>query len=151
LYFTIYSSRVFNSNPPERKTELIPDFESPACETMHKNKESTRMSNLAEGLAAFEAEDYIKAFDLLKPMAEQGHAEAQCILANMCHLGLGREGNDPEAVEWYRRASEQGYGVATNNLAGIFLQGQCGVVPDRVEAERLYHRAREQGFLHAPS
>lgn len=32
------------------------------------------MPNLEEGLAAFEAGDYTKAFRLLKPIAEQGDA-----------------------------------------------------------------------------
>ncbi len=46
------------------------------------------MSNLAIGLAALEAEDYTNAFRLLKPIADRGDAEAQCIVANMYQLGL---------------------------------------------------------------
>jgi hypothetical protein len=37
------------------------------------------MSNLTAGLAAFEAEDYARAFELLKPLAEREDAEAQYI------------------------------------------------------------------------
>lgn len=40
------------------------------------------------------------------------------------------------------------YGVASNNLAEIFMAGSCGVSPDRAEAEKWYHKAEEQGFLH---
>jgi len=47
------------------------------------------MSNLVEGLAAFEAKDYTQAFHCLKPLADQGDAEAQCLIANLYHLGLG--------------------------------------------------------------
>lgn len=108
------------------------------------------MSNLTAGLAAFEAEDYTNAFKLLKPIAEQGDAEAQCIVANMYHLGLGLEKNILEAVEWYEKSAKQGYGVASNNLAGIFLMGDRGIAMDRAEAEKWFQKAKEQGFLHVP-
>jgi TPR repeat protein len=41
------------------------------------------MSNLQEGLNAFHAEDYAKAFSILKPIAEAGDPEAQCLIANL--------------------------------------------------------------------
>lgn len=106
------------------------------------------MSNLTAGLAAFEAEDYTNAFRLLKPIADQGDAEAQCIVANMYQLGLGLERDVLEAVRWYEKSAEQGYGVASNNLAGIFTMGDQGIAIDRTEAEKWYQKAKEQGFLH---
>lgn len=108
------------------------------------------MLSLEEGLVAFEAKDYTKAFELLKPIAEQGDAEAQCIIANMYHLGLGLglDRNGSEAIRWYISSAEKGYGVASNNLAEIFRVGSCNVAPDQAEAEKWYHKAREQGFLH---
>ena len=36
-----------------------------------------KMSNLTAGLSAFEAKNYAEAFKLLKPLAEEGNAEAQ--------------------------------------------------------------------------
>ncbi|MBW4650256.1 MAG: sel1 repeat family protein [Kastovskya adunca ATA6-11-RM4] len=107
------------------------------------------MSNLTAGLAAFEAEDYTNAFKILKPIAERGDAEAQCIVANMYHLGLGLERAVLEAVEWYKKSAEQGYGVASNNLAGIFMMGDQGIAMDRAKAEKWVQQAKEQGFLHA--
>ncbi len=109
------------------------------------------MLNLESGLAAFVAEDYTKAFSLLKPMAEQGDAEAQCLIANMYHLGLGLERSVSEAISWYVRSAEQGYGLASNNLGGIFMAGDEGVAPDRELAKKWYRKAKEQGFLHVPS
>ena len=47
-------------------------------------------------------------------------------------------------------SAQQGYGVALINLAGIYLCGANGVAADRTEAERWFHKAREQGFLHTP-
>jgi len=108
------------------------------------------MSDLEKGLAAFNNEDYTQAFTLLKPLAEQGNAASQCIIASMYHLGLGREMMILEAIKWYIKSAEQGYGVASNNLAGIYLCGADGVAADRTEADKWFQKAREQGFSHTP-
>jgi TPR repeat protein len=107
--------------------------------------------NLQKGLAAFEAKAYAQAIALLKPLAEKGDPEAQCLMGNVYHLGLGLTPNLSEAVRWYRKSAEQGYGVASNNLAGIILVGEHGELPNRREAEYWYEKAREQGFLQTPS
>ena len=106
------------------------------------------MPNLAEGMAAFKVGDYKVAFEILKPIADRGEAEPQCMIANMYHLGLGMEVNMLEAVKWYRKSAEQGYGVASNNLAGIFEVGDEGIEADPIKAKKLRKQAREQGFLH---
>jgi TPR repeat protein len=108
------------------------------------------MSDVKQGLAAFNNEDYTQAFTLLKPLAEQGNAEAQCIIASMYHLGVGQEKMILEAIKWYIKSAEQGYGVASNNLAGIYLCGADGVAADRTQAEHWFQKAREQGFSHTP-
>jgi TPR repeat protein len=108
------------------------------------------MSDLEKGIAAFNTQDYTQALRLLKLLAEQGNAEAQCIIASMYHLGLGVESNPPEAVKWYIKSALAGCGVAANNLAGIYLSGADGVPADRAAAEKWFQKAREQGFLHTP-
>ncbi|MEG4067191.1 tetratricopeptide repeat protein [Microcoleus sp. Pol11C2] len=88
---------------------------------------------------------------MLKPLAEQGNHEAQCIIASMYHLGLGREMMILEAIKWYIKSAEQGYGVASNNLAGIYICGGAdAVAADRTQAEHWFQKAREQGFSHTP-
>jgi len=109
------------------------------------------VSNLTAGLAAFEAADYVNAFNLLKPLANRGDAEAQCIIGNMYDLGLGLEKNILKAVEWYRKSAEQGYGLASNNLGTIFQSGHEDVPIDRVGSNKWYQKARTQGFVHSPS
>jgi TPR repeat protein len=47
-------------------------------------------------------------------------------------------------------SAEQGYGVASNNLAGIYLCGADGVAADRTQSEKWFQKAREQGFSHTP-
>jgi TPR repeat protein len=107
-------------------------------------------SDLKKGLVAFNTCDYTQAFSLLKLLAEQGNAEAQCIIASMYHLGLGVKMSIKEAIQWYIKSADRGYGVASNNLAGIYLCGADGVAADRTEAEKWFQKAREQGFLHTP-
>ena len=109
------------------------------------------MSNLSAGLAAFEAKNYVKAFELLMPIAEEGNAEAQCIIGSIYDLGLGIEINVLEAIKWYSKSAEQGYGVASNNLGTIYYSGKEGIVRNRAKASEWYQKAREQGFMHSPN
>jgi TPR repeat protein len=107
------------------------------------------MSALGEGIDAFEEGSFSAALVLLEPFALQGNAQAQCLLGNIYHLDLGGLGDPSKALFWYLRASQQGYSVATNNLAGLYLSGECGVEKDANRSKELYLKAREQGFIHA--
>jgi len=98
----------------------------------------------APGIQEFRNQDYAEALPLLKASADSGSAEAQCLLGNLYQLGLGGTDIDQaEAMRWYYRSANQGYSVATNNLAGM-------VWPmSREAASALYQLARQQGFDHA--
>ncbi|MFB2837849.1 tetratricopeptide repeat protein [Floridanema evergladense] len=109
------------------------------------------MSDLEKGLAAFYSLDYTTAFSLLKPLADEGNAEAQCTIANMHHLGLGVERNILEAIKWYMKSSELGYAIASNNLAGIYLSGDEAITANPIEANKWFQKAQEQGFLNSPT
>ena len=56
--------------------------------------------------------------------------------------------DDEAAVEWFRRAADQGFADAQNNLGIMYANGR-GVARDRVEAARLYSLAAEQGHAGA--
>ncbi|MDY6938632.1 MAG: sel1 repeat family protein [Cyanobacteriota bacterium] len=81
------------------------------------------------------------------PLAQDGNSEAQCIIGSIYHMGLGStERDEAEAKRWYTLASEQGYGLATNNLATLIsISGG-----DRSRVRELYQLARTQSFIHAP-
>jgi TPR repeat protein len=49
-----------------------------------------------------------------------------------------------EAAAWYRKAAEQGLGVAQLNLASLYASGK-GVPQDYEQAARWYRKAAEQG------
>lgn len=95
--------------------------------------------------------EQLDKFALLESSANEGNAEAQCIIANAYHLGLEVQQDLTTAVQWYEKASAQGYAIATNNLAGLILTGYDAVLPNSTEAERLFRLAQEQGFQHTPT
>ena len=78
------------------------------------------MRTLEEGLAAFEAENYREAFEILLPLAGEGELVAQKHVAAMYNLGYGVERDLSKAAQWYRPVAEHGDPIAQNNL-GMFL------------------------------
>ena len=112
--------------------------------------------SLKAGLNAFQVKDYGKALELLKPIADEGAAEAQCIIGNMYQLGLGLERNILKAVKWYKKSAEKGYGVASNNLGEILRVGEKdGMNPPRQSSVFFHEAARPhllcvaRGHVHA--
>lgn len=98
------------------------------------------------GIQEFRAQDYATALPLLRRSAEKGNAEAQCMLGNIYQLGLGETAVDEQAaIAWYYRAANQGYGVATSNLAGMVWSTSSEA------AAALYQLARQQGATNAPA
>ena len=49
---------------------------------------------------------------------------------------------------WYRRAAEQGYPPAQNNLGWLYMHGR-GVSPDEEMAVKWFRRAAQQGDVTA--
>ena len=58
--------------------------------------------------------------------------------------GLGVPKEHAEAVNWYRRAADQGYASAQSNLGLMYAKGE-GVPKDDAEAVKWYRSAAEQG------
>ena len=96
------------------------------------------------GVAASKSGDYAAALKEWRPLAEQGHANAQFNLGVMYENGWGVPEDHAEAVRWYRPAAEQGHTKAQFNLGVMYDRGQ-GVPQDYAEARRWYHLAAEKG------
>ena len=103
-----------------------------------------------EGLAAAKNGDFVTALFELKPLAEQGNAQAQFILARMHETGQGVAQDYKETVKWYRLAADQGYAEAQSNLGWMYEMGQ-GVAKDYKEALKWYRLAADQGDAKAQS
>jgi hypothetical protein len=97
-----------------------------------------------EGVAAYQKGDYSTAFKELKPLAEQGYAQAQYNLGLMYARGSGVAQDDKQAVSWYRKAAEQGVAMAQNNLGSMYAKGS-GVAQDFVQAHMWWNIASVNG------
>ena len=62
--------------------------------------------------------------------------------------GNGKQTDYSEAVEWFRKAAEQGHAGAQNNL-GVCYENGRGVLKDYSEAVKWYRKAAEQGHAGA--
>jgi len=78
--------------------------------------------NYEEGLKAFDAEDYMKAFKLLKPFAESGNAMAEFVLGS-CYLNPGLDlKNDSLAEHYLLSAAEKYHPESMGMLSLYYLQ-----------------------------
>jgi TPR repeat protein len=60
----------------------------------------------------------------IRPLAEQGQARWQNLLGTCYQSGIGGVSQDyAEALKWYRKAAEQGYGDAFANMADMYAGG----------------------------
>jgi uncharacterized protein len=101
-------------------------------------------ANFQAGEDAYLREDYETALSEWRPLAEQGHAEAQNMMGYMYRFGEGLPQDFEQARQWYRRAADRGNATAQNNLGAMYRQG-LGVPQDYHEAFRWFRRAAEQG------
>ena len=88
------------------------------------------------------------AYKILRPLAEQGNAEAQFLIGHMYRTGQGVTKDHTEAVTWYRLAAEQGISDAEYLLGVMYYEGS-GVPQDNQQAKEWLLRAAKQGDLTA--
>jgi TPR repeat protein len=95
---------------------------------------------LEDAQAAHNRGDYTTELRLLRPLAEQGNAEAQEALGTLYVVGSGVPQDYVEAVKWFRMAAEQGFAEAMDDLARMYVQGQ-GVPKNYVLAHMWFNLA----------
>ena len=111
-------------------------------------------------MAAYRRGDYAAALREWRPLAEQGHAEAQFRLGFLYVRGLDVPQDDTLAAKWYRKAAEQGQVQAQLALAGWHARCGGNIGPlcllrmgspnlDYTEAAKWYRLAAEQGNAEA--
>jgi TPR repeat protein len=106
---------------------------------------STGMSWAADfqkGVAAYESGDFATALQEWKPLAEQGHAEAQSSLGALYNIGRGVPKDIKLAVKWFRLAAKQGDADAQYSLGWMYAKGQ-GVPQDNKTAVKWWKLAAE--------
>ena len=103
-----------------------------------------RAGPLEDGLGAYKRGDYTTALRILRPLADQGSAEAQFWLGAMYEHGQGVAHDYREARHWVRLAAEQGNPLAQTFLGIAYGEGR-GVIQDYREAIKWTRLAAEQG------
>ncbi len=111
-------------------------------------KRAQAQADFQAGLAAYNRGDYETALQEWRPLAEQGHANAQSNLGRMYRKGQGVPQDYAVAAKWYRRAAEQGYASAQTNLGLMYSNGQ-GVPHDYVQAHMWFNLAASQWYKSA--
>lgn len=109
---------------------------------------NTSDTQLKKSFAAYKTGNYTEAMTLLKPLADQGNAEAEYGVGIMYDYGQGVPQNKLEAAKWYSEAAEQGNAAAQDNLGAMYNSG-AGVTQDHVEAAKWWRRAADQGYADA--
>jgi TPR repeat protein len=54
------------------------------------------------------------------------------------------DGNYTQAIQWFRKAAEQGHAMAQYNLGNRYYKGE-GVTKDYIQAAQWFRKAAEQG------
>lgn len=106
---------------------------------------SLAAGTMQDAADAFARGDNRAAYDIVRPLADSGDAQAQFSLGMMFAQGLGVAKDEAEAVLWFTRAAEQGEPNAQVNLGSAYLKGK-GTAVDFEKAAFWFRRAAEQGF-----
>ena len=101
-----------------------------------------------DGLKAYDAHHYTRAYDLWLSIAKQGDLAAMRNLAHLLRRGMGVQANAEEAAKWYSIAAKRGLTSAQVNLAELFYEGD-GVPQSYKLAAQWYARAARAGHAHA--
>jgi len=104
--------------------------------------------DLEKGMEALGNQDYATALRELRPLAEQGNAEAQSNLGVMYDKGKGVTQDYREAVKWFHKAAEQGYADAQLILGAMYFEGN-GVAQNFIHAHIWSNMAAANGSQHA--
>lgn len=103
---------------------------------------------LEDGMDAYRSNDYAKAAELWRPLAEKGNATAAYQLGTLYAEGKGVVRSDKDAFEWFSKAANAGNASAQYNLAASYAEG-IGVTRDDALAAKWFRRAADQGMAYA--
>ncbi len=93
-----------------------------------------------QGVASMEQGNFAEAFCIWKPLANQGHIEAQYSIGWMYANGYGLKLNEAEGVRWWKLAANRGHPDAQFAVAMAYLYGE-GVKRSRAETVKWLLKA----------
>jgi uncharacterized protein len=105
-----------------------------------------------EGSAAYNADDFLTAAARLVPLANDGHADAQALAAEMYRWGRGVAQNAEESLRFYKAAADQGHPRAALDVFFLLLPAaRCSPaamesLPKDADASTHYLNLAATGF-----
>lgn len=109
---------------------------------------SAARAGFDDGVMAARDGAFESALMEFRPLASNGHSEAQYILGQMYYFGRGVSRNREQAAHWFVKAAEGGWAAAQHDVAVMYLQGQ-GVEKNLVQAYLWFARAAKQDYPNA--
>lgn len=115
-----------------------------ACDTVAPSP--TVAVDFAEGVRAYEQQDYEAALREFRPLAEHGNVGAQWRLGVMYGDGRGVDKDYRQAEEWFRMAAERGHMGSQRALGSLYMSGiHDEIIPrDLRRSAQWFRRAAEQ-------
>jgi TPR repeat protein len=98
-----------------------------------------------DALAAYSRHEYGAALQLMRPLADQGSAEAQNGMGALYYHGYGVSQDFKEAIRWYRLAAAQGNLDAQLNLGSMYYEGE-GVAEDLARSHMWLSIVADHGY-----
>ncbi len=105
---------------------------------------SAHADALDDARTAVNTRDFDRAYQLLRPLAEQGNAEAQYNLGVLYRTGRGVTKDYSAAFTWFGKAAAQAHAQAQYNLGVLYLNG-WGTAADPDQARHWLELAAAQG------
>ncbi len=114
-------------------------------------------AQLKKAIALYDKSEFVAAYEILLPMAEQGNAQAQFFLGKMYRYGLGKSANPRQAQKWFDQAikndvvnimkkeARRGDASSQSNLGVMYYEG-LGVDRDPEAAANWNRQSAEQGY-----
>lgn len=94
--------------------------------------------DLQDAVDAMRTGNFAEAYCIMRPLAEDGDADAQYNIGWMYMNGYGLRVNDSLALEWWQSASQQGHRDASFSIGMLYSLGE-GQVPKNTDKAIDYY------------
>ena len=106
------------------------------------------VADFDKAMEHFHKKEYVEVLRELEPLIKAHDGNALNMMGVMYANGQGVAKDERQAVEWYRKAADQGDATAQFNLGVMYDNGQ-GVSKDERLAVEWYRKAADQGNANA--
>ena len=102
-------------------------------------------SSLNDAVEAMRTGNFAEAYCIMRPLAEEGDADAQYNIGWMYLNGYGLRVNDSLALDWWEKASQQGHTDANFSIGMLYSLGEGEVPKNSTKAIDYYLLAAKTG------